>query len=118
MKFAKDKIFLSASDLSTHIACPHATLLNLQEAHGKLRAPGKAHAALMVLQQKGEEFESKYLKQLKENGKSIVEIDRKSRNAFDETLKAMAAGVEIIYQARLELGEWNGWADFLVKVDK
>jgi hypothetical protein len=76
MKIIEDKIYLSASDLSTHIACPHATFLNLQEAKGSLKTPGNIHAALYALQKKGEEFESNYLQQLKAKGKSIVEIDK------------------------------------------
>ena len=79
MKIIDDKIHLSASDLSTHIACPHATILNLQEAKGKLKAPGNIHAALQVLQQKGEEFESNYLEQLREKGKKIIEKVNKIR---------------------------------------
>ena len=72
MKIIDDKIHLSASDLSTHIACPHATTLNLQEAKGKLKAPGNIHAALKVLQQKGEEFECNYLEQLREKEKKLL----------------------------------------------
>lgn len=134
MKHNAGKIYLSASDLSTHIACPHATFLNLQEAKGKLKAPGNIHAALKVLQQKGEEFERSYLEKLKGKGKEsgvwsqesgvdrknlkIIEIDKQDANALQNTLKGMAAGADIIYQARLEHDTWNGWADFLVKTNK
>jgi predicted RecB family nuclease len=119
MKIVEDKIYLSASDLSTHIACPHATFLNLQEARGSLKAPGNIHAALQALQKKGEEFENNYLQQLKERGKIITEIDKTSSGkAFRDTLIAMTAGVDVIYQARLEYDIWNGWADFLIKVNK
>src|SRR5688572_8152570 len=118
MKFLEGKFFLSASDLSTHIACPHATTLNLKEAKGTLKAPGNIHAALKVLQQKGEEFERNYLERLRQEGKKIIEIDKNDKNPLQETLSAMAAGVDIIYQARLEHGIWRGWADFLLKVNK
>jgi uncharacterized protein len=119
MKIIKDKVYLSASDLSTHIACPHATFLNLQEAKGALKAPGNIHAALQALQKKGEEFESNYLQQLKAKGKSLIEIDKNnSKKALQDTLNAMATGVDVIYQARLEHDIWNGWADFLIKVNK
>src|SRR5262245_181668 len=39
MKIVEGKVYLSASDLSTHIACPHATFLNLEEAKGLRKAP-------------------------------------------------------------------------------
>src|SRR5678815_1277603 len=42
--------------------------------------------------------------------------DRGNTNeAVAQTLEAMKQGVDIIYQARLELDAWNGWADFLIK---
>ena len=120
MKIDEGKIYLSASDLSTHIACAHATFLNLQVAKGKLKAPGQSFGALKELQKKGEEFERKYLEQLKADGKIIVEIkrDNNDEQAFEDTLSAMNAGAEIIYQARLKHEYWHGWADFLLKVDK
>ncbi len=118
MKIIGDKIYLSASDLSIHIACAHATFLNLQEAKKLLKAPVSINAALDALQKKGEEFEAAYLEQLKREGNTIVVIDKTDRGkALQDTLNAMAAGADIIYQARLEHGIWNGWADFLVKVN-
>ncbi len=119
MRIYGDKTYLSASDLSSHIACAHATFLNLQEAKGILKAPGNAHAALYALQQKGEEFERGYIEELRKSEKTVVEIDKDDRRkALRETLAAMAGGADIIYQARLEQDTWNGWADFLIKVNK
>jgi uncharacterized protein len=119
MKILGGKTYLSASDLSTHIACAHATFLNLQEARGVLKAPANVDGLLFVLQQKGEEFESSYIEQLKQSKKAVVEIDKTDRRkALQDTLAAMSAGADIIYQARLEYDIWNGWADFLIKVNK
>jgi predicted RecB family nuclease len=119
MKIIGDKTYLSASDLSTHIACVHATFLNHQEAKGLLTAPVNINAALYALQKKGEEFEADYINELKESKKIVIEIDKKDRRkAFQDTLNAMAMGADIIYQARLEHGIWNGWADFLIKTNK
>jgi uncharacterized protein len=119
MKIIADKIHLSASDLSTHIACEHATFLNINEAKGLLAPPKSIDALLNVLQQKGEEFEDDYMKQLRDEGKSVIEIDKADRRqALHDTLKAMRSGVDVIYQARLEHDIWNGWADFLIKVDE
>src|SRR5437016_2882522 len=116
MKIVDSKVYLSASDLSTHIACPHATFLNLQQAKGILKPPGETYGALIALQKKGEEFERDYLRQLREQGNQIAEIDKKNaRQARQDTIDAIAAGADIIYQARLEHDIWNGWADFLVK---
>src|SRR5689334_21296371 len=103
MKIIGDKTYLSASDLSIHIACPHATFLNLQEAKKLLKAPVNINAALDALQLKGEEFEAAYLGKLKSEGKTIVVIDKTvAATALQDTLTAMAAGADIIYQARLK----------------
>jgi predicted RecB family nuclease len=117
MKIVDQTVYLSASDLSTHMACPHATALNLEEAKGLRKPPVQIYGTLQALQQKGEEFEQNYLQQLRQQGKTIVEIDKTSRRqAAHDTLRAMASGADVIYQARLELDVWNGWSDFLVKV--
>lgn len=114
-----DQIVLSASDLSNFIACPHATFLDLQVANGVIDKPKNNNAVLQALQQKGEEFEAEFIQRLRSSGKSITEIDKTDRdNALQETLNAIKAGKDIIYQARLEDGIWNGWADFLIKVEK
>ena len=119
MKIVEGKVHLSASDLSTHIACPHATFLNLEEAKGLRKAPVQIYGTLHALQEKGQQFEHNYLEQLRAQGKKIVEIERKGINqSVLDTTKAMADGADIIYQARLELDIWNGLADFLIKVEE
>jgi uncharacterized protein len=119
MKIFDGKVYLSASDLSTHIACPHATFLNLEEAKGLRKAPPQTYGALHALQQKGAEFERNFLEQLRTQGKNIVEINTDSRRqALEDTRKAMADGADVIYQARLQLDIWNGWADFLLRVEQ
>ncbi len=119
MKIYRDKTYLSASDLSTYIACPHATFLNLQEAKGLLTAPKSVFGILAILQQKGAEFETSYIEELRKSNKTVVEIDPNDRKkAFQDTLAAISSGADVIYQARLEYDIWNGWADFLVKVNK
>jgi uncharacterized protein len=46
----------------------------------------------------------------------VAIIERKA-DALDETLVAMRAGRQSIYQARLERGDFAGWAEFLIRVD-
>ena len=120
MKIVNTTIDLSASDLSTHMSCRHATFLNLQLARKIIpSAPSYENPSLEALRQKGEEFEKGYINQLRESGKTVVEISRgNAEEAVVKTLNAMRQGVDVIYQARLELDAWNGWADFLIKVEK
>ena len=121
MKIIDTIIHLSASDLSTHMSCKHATFLNLQLAKKIISSPPRYdNPSLEALQNKGKEFEESYITQLKESGKKVVEVsEHDPKEAAARTLDAMKEGVDIIYQARLELDVWNGWADFLIKrVDK
>jgi len=117
MKIIDTTIYLSASDLSTHMSCKHATFLNLQLARKIIPSPPVYdNPSLVALQQRGEEFEKDYISQLKNSGKTVTEIHKGNTNeAVAQTLEAMKQGVDIIYQARLELDAWNGWADFLIK---
>jgi predicted RecB family nuclease len=119
MKIFRNETYLSATDLSTYIACKHATYLNLLEAKGEIKAPYFDDPALKALQEKGEEFEQNYVEELKVNGKTVIEINKEDRRkAVSDTMQAMKDGYDVICQARLEHGIWNGWADFLIKVPK
>jgi uncharacterized protein len=102
------------------MSCKHATFLNLQLAKKIIPPPHTYdNPSLLALQQRGEEFEKEYIEQLKTSGRTVAEIYKGStKEAVAQTLDAMQKGVDIIYQARLELDVWNGWADFLIKVDK
>jgi uncharacterized protein len=102
------------------MSCKHATFLNLQLAKKIIPSPpGYENPSLEALKQKGEEFEKGYINQQREAGKTVVEISRgNAEEAVAKTLEAIKQGVDIIYQARLELDIWNGWADFLIKVEK
>ena len=101
------------------MSCKHATLLNLQLARKIIPSPPVYdNPSLVALQQRGEEFEKDHIETLKQSGKTVVEISRGDTNdAAAQTVEAMKRGVDIIYQARLELKSWNGWADFLIKKD-
>src|SRR4051812_35240286 len=104
MKIIDTTIYLSASDLSTHMSCRHATFLNLQLARKIIPSPPDYdNPSLDALKQRGEEFEKEYINQLKGTGKTVTEISRgDAKEAVAQTLEAMKQGVDIIYQARLE----------------
>jgi uncharacterized protein len=63
---------------------------------------------------KGIEHEKTFLEGLRSQGMQVIEIDQDGESAR-ATLDAMKAGAELIYQARLEMGDFAGWADFLAK---
>ena len=120
MKKNKDTFLLSASDLANHLSCNHLTQLNKAVSKGDISAPSWSNPSTEALKQRGEELEAAYLKSLKDAGLNVVEAsDNDSFSAsVDETIAAMKAGVDIIYQAKLQEGEWQGYADFLRKTSK
>ena len=67
---------------------------------------------------KGDEHEDKYLKELKKKYKKIIDLKKDSRDytkRFEETVKAMKDGYEIIRGGILMQNDWVGETDFLVK---
>ena len=107
MKYNNNQIIYSPSDLSTHSSCKHITQLNRQHARGEIEAPEEyTNRVLLVLKEKGIEFEKKHLQKIKDQGKTVSEISTEDPNAEKHTIDAMKAGVDVIYQARLK--EYGG----------
>lgn len=119
MKKKDTQIIYSPSDLSSHISCKHLTQLNKQNVRGEIADPDTyTNRVLIMLQEKGIEFEASFLNELKNQGKVVIEISREDSDAEKKTIDAMKAGVDVIYQARLkEKDKWSGWSDFLIKVE-
>lgn len=74
--------------------------------------------ALELIFRLGLEHEAGYLQQLKDEGRTVVELptvfghaERQAAEA--QTLAAMRSGVDVVYQATLNDGRWGGQADFL-----
>ena len=115
MRKSKDKIIFSASDLANHIHCKHLTNLNLDAVNGILEKPFTNDRSLVLLRERGEEFEQNILSNLEKSGYKIFKVDRNASDVFEQTIKAMEEGFDYIYQARLSTDKWQGWADFLRK---
>ena len=115
------QLVLSPTDLTKHLACPHVTTLDLaavdSPAHGGAKA---VDDALNLVFSKGTDHERAYLQRLREAGLVVTEIptryDLAGRiEAEQQTLAAMRAGVDVIYQATFYDGQWGGQADFLLR---
>ena len=79
----------------------------------------EASTTAQLLQQKGLEHEAAYLQQLKDEGKSVVEIP-KDHNLQDQaqlTLEAIQSDADMIYQEVFFTPPWRGDTDFLIKCD-
>src|SRR5271168_2522405 len=113
MKATSGKIRLSASDLSNHLACGHATALDVQVAIGGRDAPEWRSPDLWVLQERGMAHENAYLAHLESQGLSIANLRETvgDQKAIDATRVAMESGVDLIAQATLAHDRWFGRAD-------
>jgi predicted RecB family nuclease len=113
-------VLFSASDLVNFMGCAHSTVLDLRHTRDrKVELPeDDEHAKL--LQEKGLEHERAYLERLRAEGRSVIEIvgDGDIADKTERTRAALREGADVVYQgAFLEL-PWQGYSDFLLRVDR
>ena len=121
MNIDNERVLLSATDLVNHLACSHLTALDLQYARGDVQAPEWTNPSTEVLRELGLEHESSYLNHLREQGLSVVQLERGDGDyavAAERAVEAMKSGSDVIYQPALRLGHWVGRADVLLRVDR
>ena len=121
MQQIEGKTRLSATDLTTHLACAHATTLDLEVAQGRRKRPeGGFDEQVQLVFDKGMEHERSYLATLEAQGLQIVVIPGRGSVAEREaaTVEAMCAGAQVIYQAAFADDQWVGYADFLLRVER
>ena len=119
MKLDNYQIRYSPSDLINFLGCRHASFLDIQALTTDDIEKTKPTTMELLLQKKGLEHEYNYLKTLKNEGKSVVEIPTNfnSEERANLTLKAIESGSDVIFQAVLSTSPWIGYADFLIKCD-
>jgi len=113
-----NELIYSPSDLNAFLENECVTWLNRFniEYPGDLQVDETSEEGALIWEA-GDEHERVYLAGLVNNGSDVLTINRDDPWAFSATLQAMRDGREIIYQAKLEYGEFAGWADFLFRVD-
>lgn len=110
--------FYSATDLVNYLGCAHATFCDLRQLTQPVELPeDDEHAAL--LQEKGLEHEHAYLERLRKDGRSLAEIpsDGTLEARVNATRAAMQAGADVVYQGALAAAPWQGFSDFLLRVN-
>jgi uncharacterized protein len=114
----------SATDLVGFLECEHLTALERAALAGLVKRPMRDDPELDVIRRRGEQHEQRFLKEQQDNGRTAVEIERavegeEYRDRLErqtrETIKAMADGAEVVYQATFFDGRWLGYADFLLR---
>jgi predicted RecB family nuclease len=119
-----DMLFVSPTDLTKYLGCHHATRLDLAVARGELPRPDEGiDETLELLFSRGLEHEARYLQSLRDDGRTVVEIEMRGKDAASladaerATEAAMASGADVVYQATFFDGQWRGHADFLLRRD-
>ena len=115
----------SASDLNDYTECLHLTALERRVAARELTRPEVTSETAKLLARKGDEHERRYLDRLREQfGADLVAFESRSGRSRTDyleadaaTLRAMAAGTKIIYQAAFFDGTFLGRADFLRRIE-
>ena len=120
---ASQRLRLSATDLSNHLACRHLTTLELRVAKGEAPKPQWAAPDLQVIRELGLRHEKRYLTFLEEQKKlSIVNLshfaNQDEKALLAETFRLMANGVDVIAQGALGDEQWFGRPDVLLRVEK
>ena len=118
MKIKNSNFLISPSDLNNFIACKY-TVLNEIKYHNKeiRKSPDRANDKLW--KEMGVEHEKRHYKILKEKYKKSITIksDLNEKDRFDETVRAIQKGYDLIYHAYLIDDNLRGEADFLIKCD-
>ena len=122
MRAVNGKIIYSSQDLKDFVECKFA--IDLDIADLSLKVPRAADSALdIMLQNKGNDFEEHYHADVKDryerDGLTVREIpyDGSIEDRALETVDAMSAGADLIYQACLFCQPWQGYPDYIRKVD-
>src|SRR3954468_20183975 len=116
----------AATDLVAFLACEHLTQLERAALAGLVKRPMRDDPELDIIRKRGFAHEERFLDELVAEGRSSVTIrldgsieddGARLRAAQAETMAAMAAGADVVYQATFFDGTWRGHADFLLRVD-
>src|ERR1035441_1939236 len=124
MESVDEQLIFSATDLINHLERPHLTQLDIEVALGRIDLTETRSDTTELVARKGDEHEQAYLAQLRSEGREIVEIAGEpglegTRAAAQQTIEAMRAGAEVIYQGVLFDGvRWRGHSDFLRRVER
>ena len=119
MRNVNGNVLFSASDLMKFLGCAHATALDLAHLKGIGPVPATATEDAALLQKQGDQHEQNFLNALWTKGKSVTEIVRGSLDQnVRETISALQAGPDYVFQGALAGPLFAGWSDFLERVEK
>jgi predicted RecB family nuclease len=110
-------LIYSATDLVNFLGCRHASFLDRRNLDEPMPL-SEEDPMMVLLQEKGMSHERRYLDRLKTEGREVLEVPGEGslKSRHSATIDAMRAGADVVYQGALVAGQWQGYADFLVRV--
>lgn len=117
MRLTGDGLQLSATDLTYFLACQHRTWLDLRRARGEITLRKAPRPDAELIAERGRRHEAEHLQRLVDEGRDVAPL-ADGEAAVAETIEAMRAGRDVIYQAAFAHDGWRGFADFLVRVEE
>ena len=126
MEIVDDRLMYSVTDLVGFLECGHLTSLERAAVSGHLERPVGADPVLDRIAQRGQLHEERFLESLLSEGFRAVKLEpgpglprgQRLHNGREQTLEAMRAGADVVYQAVLFDGRRLGYADFLRRVEQ
>ena len=119
MRYKKKEIILAPTDLSNFLNCRNLTNLDLAAVKSGEKRPARYGPMIDALRERGIAHENAYLVALKGQGLTVSEgpEEEPTSDTIGRTEKAMADGIDVVFQAALTDDTWSGRADFLRKVE-
>jgi len=111
----------SPTSIANFLACQHIGTLNRAEAAKQIKRPFFADPGLDLLIKLGLAHEEAYLHHLAEEQHlqiATIPTDGSWKEAAAQTVAAIRGGAEVIYQATFLAEQWQGRADFLIRVER
>ena len=96
MQLIGSELLLSASDLSKHLACRHATALDLMASRGEIERIHRNDPSIEVLVERGRRHEAAYIAYLQDKGLDVLvegEGLKRTHDAFASTARERASGI-------------------------
>jgi uncharacterized protein len=118
MKIVSDRLVYSPSDLVRYLESPFSSWMDRYhlENPGALKPDELSEDAKLIIET-GIQHERNILAELKGSGHELREIEQNS-SSIEATRKAFGSRVPIVYQAKLEAGDFAGYADFIILDDE
>lgn len=114
MKLQLGRLTFSPTDLVRFLESPFSSWMDRYHAENPgIFKPDELSEDAELIIRTGEEHERAILKQLRGSASGVVEIER-TNAAVRSTIAAINSRATIIYQAKLEAGDFAGYSDFII----